>query len=69
MYHHHRPENPAAYADLVEPAFPAVLDARNLYRDTVQEREEGMDCLCQRTPFESDHCGAGSVIRPSPSLI
>ena len=69
-YHHHRPENPAAYADLVEPASPAVLDARNLYRDTVQEREEGADCLGQKAPFESDHRGEGSVIRPaSPSLI
>ena len=44
-YHHHRPKNPAAYADLVEPASPLVLDAPNLYRDIVQELEEGVDYL------------------------
>src|SRR5215813_12976057 len=36
-YHHHRPENPAAYPDLIEPASPAVLDARNLYRDSARK--------------------------------
>jgi uncharacterized membrane protein YfcA len=34
-YHNHRPKNPAAYADLVEPASLLVLDAPNLYRDIV----------------------------------
>jgi len=38
-YHHHRPKNPAAYAELVEPASLLVLDAPNLYRDIVQSRE------------------------------
>jgi hypothetical protein len=69
-YHHHRPKNPAAYADLVEPAPLQVLDAHNLYRDIVQELEEGGDCLGQKAYFESDHSAAGFVIRPaSPSLI
>ena len=54
-YHHHRPENPAAYADLVEPASPAVLDAPNLYRDIVQELKKGVDWLGQKVLFESDH--------------
>jgi len=55
---------------LVEPASLLVLDAPNLYRDIVQELEEGVDYLGQKAYFESDHCGAGSVIRPaSPSLI
>ena len=68
--HHHRPKNPSAYADLVEPASLLVLDAPNLYRDIVPELEEGVDCLGQKAYFESDHWGAGSVIRPgSPSLI
>jgi hypothetical protein len=44
-YHHHPPKNPAAYADLVEPASLLVLDAPNLYRDIVQELEEGVGCL------------------------
>jgi hypothetical protein len=44
-YHHHRPKNPAAYADLVEPASLLVLDAPNLYRDIVQELEEGVGFL------------------------
>jgi len=55
---------------LVEPASLLVLDAHNLYRDIVRELEEGVDCLGQKAYFESDHCGAASVIRPaSPSLI
>ena len=57
-YHHHRPKNPAAYADLVEPASLLVLDAPNLYRDIVQELEEGVGCLGQKAYFESDHWGA-----------
>ena len=65
-YHHRQPKNPAAYADLVEPASLLVLDAPNLYRDIVQEFEEGVDCFGQKAYFESDHCGAGSVIRRSP---
>ena len=65
-YHHHRPENPAAYADLIEPASPAVLDARNLYRDSARK---AWTASGQKAPFESDH-GEGSVIRlASPSLI
>src|ERR1700731_4873412 len=68
-YHHHRPKTPAAYVDLVEPASLLVLDAPNLYRDIVPELEEAVDCLGQKAYFESDHWGAGSVIRPgSPSL-
>ena len=60
----------SSYADLVEPASLLVLDATNLYRDIVQELEEGVDYLGQKAPFEADHCGAGSVIRSaSPSLI
>jgi hypothetical protein len=53
----------SSYADLVGPASLLVLDATNLYRDTVQEPEEGVDYLGQKAPFEADNCGAGSVIR------
>ena len=56
-YHNHRPKNPAAYADLVEPASLLVLDAPNLYRDIVQELGEGVGCLGQKAYFESDHLG------------
>ena len=35
-----------------------VLDAPNLYRDIVQELEEGVGCLGQKAYFESDHWGA-----------
>jgi hypothetical protein len=58
-----------AYADLVEPASLLVLDARNLRRDIVQELEEGVGCLGQKAPFESDLCGAGSIIRPASPLL
>ena len=59
----------SSYADSVEPASLLVLDATNLYRDIVQELEEGVDYLGQKAPFEADNCGAGSVIRSaSPSL-
>jgi hypothetical protein len=45
------------------------LDATNLYRDIVQELEEGVDYLGQKAPFEADNCGAESVVRSaSPSL-
>ena len=69
-YHHHRPKNPVAYADLVEPASLLVLDATNLYRDIVQEARGRRGLLVQKAPFEWTTAGAGSVIRPaSPSLI
>jgi hypothetical protein len=59
----------SSYADLVAPASLLVLDAANLYRDIVQKLEEGVDYPGQKAPVESDHCGAGSVIRSaSPSL-
>ena len=48
----------SSYADLVEPASLLVLDAPNLYRDIVQELEEGVGCLGQKAYFESDHWGA-----------
>jgi hypothetical protein len=40
---------------LVEPASLLVLDAPNLYRDIVEELEEGSDCRGQKAYFESDH--------------
>ena len=56
--------------ELGRACIPARLGPHNLYRDIVQELEEGVDCLGQKAYFESDHCGAASVIRPaSPSLI
>ena len=59
----------SGYADSAEPASLLVLDATSLYRDIVQELEEGVDYLGQKAPFEADNCGAGSVIRSaSPSL-
>jgi hypothetical protein len=54
---------------LIEPASVLVLNAPNLYRDIVQELEEGVGCLGQKACFQSDDWG-GSVIPPgSPSLI
>src|SRR6516225_1632433 len=61
-YHHHRPENPAAYAACI----PGRLGRPYLYRDSARK---AWTASGQKAPFESDH-GEGSVIRlASPSLI
>jgi integrase len=44
-------------------AYRVIGDATDLHRDIVKELEEGVDYLGQKAPVESDHCGAGSVIR------
>jgi hypothetical protein len=50
-YHHHRSKKPVAFADLVEPASPLVVDAM------VQELEEGVDYIALPPPDAlSDRC-------------
>ena len=53
----------SSYADLVEPASLLVLDATNLYRDIVQELEEGVDAaVCPSVSWGLQATGAGGDV-------
>jgi len=55
--------------DLVEPASLLVLETVTLYRDIVQEHEEGVNCLGQKAHFESDHAGRDLSRRSSEPQV